>query len=515
MADPIVLRPYQLESVEALRAGMRAGHRAQVLMAPTGAGKTEIGAYLCDEVNKKGRRAAFVVDRVNLVDQTSQRFDKYGIPHGVIQADHWRRRGYERIQICSAQTLEKRGFFPDLDLLIVDECHATRRETTRLIQNRADLRVIGLSATPFTKGLSQIYTNLVNVTTTNKLIADNWLVPLQVYAARAVDMTGAKVVAGEWSDKEIEQRGMAIIGDIVSEWIDKTRLHFGGPVKTIVFSATVEHGAELCRQFNEQGFNFQQISYRDGSDERRRELIEEFRKPDSEIHGLVSCEVFTKGFDVSDILCGIAARPYRKSLSSHIQQLGRVMRPAPGKTFGLWLDHCGNALRFGVDTARIFEHGLDRLDDGDLDSKVRKEPSLEEKKQITCAACGFVLPPSCTACPACGKERERRSLIENVAGVMEVVSAVENSTAKGPDYLRDKASVWRQLCGLAIERKNGDTEKARKFALAQFKSLYGHWPKADFSVTDVEPPSRELKGKVQSLLIKRAHQLGRSANAVR
>ncbi|WP_310715322.1 DEAD/DEAH box helicase family protein, partial [Burkholderia multivorans] len=96
MADPIILRPYQLDSVDALRAGMRAGHRAQVLMAPTGAGKTEIGAYLCDEVNKKGRRAAFVVDRVNLVDQTSQRFDKYGIPHGVIQADHWRRRGYER-----------------------------------------------------------------------------------------------------------------------------------------------------------------------------------------------------------------------------------------------------------------------------------------------------------------------------------------------------------------------------------------------------------------------------------
>ncbi|WP_420955234.1 DEAD/DEAH box helicase family protein [Burkholderia gladioli] len=67
MANPILLRPYQLDSVEALREGMRAGHRAQVLMAPTGAGKTEIGAYLCDEVNKKGRRAAFVVDRVNLV----------------------------------------------------------------------------------------------------------------------------------------------------------------------------------------------------------------------------------------------------------------------------------------------------------------------------------------------------------------------------------------------------------------------------------------------------------------
>ncbi|MDR8090345.1 DEAD/DEAH box helicase family protein [Burkholderia gladioli] len=515
MVNPILLRPYQLDSVEALREGMRAGHRAQVLMAPTGAGKTEIGAYLCDEVNKKGRRAAFVVDRVNLVDQTSQRFNHYGIPHGVIQADHWRRRGYERIQICSAQTIEKRGFFPDLDLLIVDECHATRQATTQLIQNRAGLRVVGLSATPFTKGLGAVYSNLVNVTTTNELIEGGWLVPLQVYAARAVDMTGAKMVAGEWSEREIEKRGMEIVGDIVAEWIDKTRLHFGGPVKTIVFSATVEHGNELCRQFNEAGYNFQQISYKDADGDRRRELIEEFRKPDSEIVGLVSCEVFTKGFDVPDIRCGIGARPYRKSLSSHIQQLGRVMRLAPDKAFGLWLDHCGNVLRFGEDTARIFANGLDSLDDGALDGKSRPEPTDEERKVLRCS-CGFVLPPKCTACPACGKEREKRSLVENVAGVMEAVNNVPGANEpKVPEFLRDKSSVWRQLCCLAIERKPADPQAAEKFALAQFKNLYGHWPHTKFSIDSVEPPTRALKGKVQSLLIRRAHQLGKAAHGVR
>ncbi|MCO1417114.1 hypothetical protein L0Z33_29620 [Burkholderia multivorans] len=173
--------------------------------------------------------------------------------------------------------------------------------------------MIGLSATPFTKGLSQIYTNLVNVTTTNKLIADNWLVPLQVYAARAVDMTGAKVVAGEWSDKEIEQRGMAIIGDIVSEWIDKTRLHFGGPVKTIVFSATVEHGAELCRQFNEQDSTSSRSAIATGatsggasSSKNSASLI---RRSTASFRAKCS----RRDFDVSDILCGIAARPYRKS----------------------------------------------------------------------------------------------------------------------------------------------------------------------------------------------------------
>jgi superfamily II DNA or RNA helicase len=514
MAEEIKLREYQKASIKGLRDGALAGHRSQVLMAPAGAGKTEIAAYLCKQVNENLKRAAFIVDRKNLVNQTSARFDKYGIPHGVIQSQHWRRRGYERIQVCSAQTIEKRGFFPELDLMIVDECHAQRKMIAELIRNRTDVRVIGLSATPFAKGMTELYTNLVNVCTTNELIEEKFLVPLQVYAARAIDTNGVKVVRGEWDDKEIEKRGMAIVGDIVSEWIDKTHLHFGGPVKTIVFSATVEHGNELCRQFNEQGYNFQQISYEDGrGDEERDALIEDFRGPDTDITGLVSCEVFTKGFDVPDILCGIGARPYRKSLSSHIQQIGRVMRPFEGKTFGLWLDHCGNVMRFGEDTARVFAEGLDKLDDGSLDAKARPDPTEKEKKELVCS-CGFVLPPSCKACPACGKERERRSMVENVAGVMEAVSDVEAARSKVPEYLRDRISVWRQLCCLAIERKPADPAAARKFALAQFKNIYGHWPKQDFSTNNLEMPTRELKGKVQSLLIRRAHQVGR-ANAVR
>ena len=231
----------------------------------------------------------------------------------------------------------------------MDECHAIRKETAKLIQNMPKLTVLGLTATPFTKGLSKLYTNLVNVTTTDVLTEQGFLVPLKMYAAVAPDMRGAKVVGGEWADSEIEKRGQAIIGDIVQEWQAKTLLHFGGPVKTICFSATVDHGAELCAQFNAAGHRFEQISYRDGSDDRRRELIAEFRKPDSQITGLVSCEVFTKGFDVPDVLCGISARPYRKSFSSHIQQLGRVLRPANEKSFALWLCHSGNVLRFHVD----------------------------------------------------------------------------------------------------------------------------------------------------------------------
>jgi len=505
MAAEFNLRPYQVESVERLRQGIREGHRSQLLCAPTGSGKTIIAAYLMAEADRKMSHVGFVVDRVNLVDQASAVLSDYSIEHGVIQAGHWRTKPWERLQVCSAQTLEKRGFFPNLKLLIVDEAHCVRKQTATLIKSMPDLKVLGLTATPFTKGLKDLYTNIVNVTTTEKLVADGHLVPVRLYAAKAIDMTGAKVVAGEWSEREIEERGRTIIGDIVGEWDDKTTKHFGGPVKTIAFSATVDHGEELCQQFNAAGFNFQQISYKDANEERRRELIAEFRKVNSEIHGLVSCEVFTKGFDVPDILCGISARPYRKSFSSHIQQLGRVMRPAPGKTEALWLCHSGNLIGFADDMFDLFKNGVRGLDNGERDAKVRKEPTAREKERFACS-CGYMLSAGAVRCPACGKERKRIALVENVDGEMV---ALGHHEPKIPEYLRDRGSVWRQLCQHALERKRGDVAAARKFALAQYRRIFNSWPHAEFSSEHVETPHPQLLRKVQQGII--AWAKGRAA----
>lgn len=497
MAAEFSLRPYQTESVERLRQGYRDGHRSQMLCAPTGSGKTIMAAYLMEAARAKDSKVAFVVDRVNLVDQASAVLNEYEIDHGVIQSGHWRWRPYERIQVCSAQTLEKRGTFPGLNFLIVDEAHCTRKQTTELIKNRTDLRVLGLSATPFTRGLKNLYSNIVNVTTTDKLVADGHLVPLKLYAAKAIDMTGAKVMAGEWAERDIEERGMKIVGDVVGEWVDKTLKHYGGPVKTICFSATVDHGEELCRQFNAAGFNFQQISYRDKNDERRRELIAEFRKEDSEIQGLVSCEVFTKGFDVPDILCGISARPYRKSFSSHIQQLGRVMRPSPGKQDALWLCHSGNLIGFADQMFDLFANGVPDLENGERDSKTRKEPTEREKQMFSCS-CGYMLTAGMMRCPACGKERARVALVENVDGEMV---ALKHTEPKFPEYLADRDAVWRQLSYHAMERKGADTVAAKKFALAQYKSIFKTWPDLDFNPENVEVPHPQLLRKVKQGII--------------
>lgn len=492
----VVLRDYQIESVEGLREGVRAGHKKQVLVAPTGAGKTEIACHMLHEAKQKLSRALFIVDRVVLVDQTSQRLDQYGIPHGVIQSGHWRMRPAERIQVCSAQTLESRGIPDDVDVIFVDEAHCMRKKVTQFLQAFKGV-VIGLTATPFTKGMGKVYSSLVNITTLDELVRRGFLVPLKMYAAKAIDTKGMKVVAGEWSEKEIEARGLEIIGDIVSEWQSKTELHFGGPVKTIVFSATVDHGEELCRQFQAAGYNFQQISYRDSNEQRRRDQIEEFRKSDSEIMGLVSCEVFTKGFDVADVLCGISARPYRKSLSSHMQQLGRLMRAAPGKGFGLWLDHSGNCMRFRKDVLQISAHGVSELDDGKLESRVRSEPKPKEREEIRCS-CGYMVMPWDTVCHGCGKVRKRQSMVEHLPGVMQEVTGADGTPVK--PWQKDKQAVWTQLCAYALGKYNGDAVAANKLALAKFRQIYGAWPKGDFM--PAEAVSTELRGWLKNDLIK-------------
>lgn len=487
----IELRPYQEQSVAALREGIRSGHRCQILCSPTGSGKTVVGAFLLQEVAVKQRKAAFVVDRVSLCDQTSRSLWDFGISHGVVQGDNTRGR-WEAIQVCSQQTIEKRGFLPDLDLLIIDEAHTQRKFIIEFAQ-KSNIPVIGLTATPFSKGLGKTYTNVVNVTTTDELIEGGFLAPLKVYAAKEIDMTGAKVVAGEWSDREVERRGQAIIGDIVKEWVEKTNLHFGGPVKTIGFSATVAHGEEICREFQAAGYDFRQISYKDRDDDYRRDLIDQFRN--GEIQGLISCEALAKGFDVPDVLCGIGARPYRKSFSSHIQQIGRAMRSSPGKDFALWLDHCGNYMGFYDRLAEFFANGVSDLDNEDRDKKPREE-GAKEKADIVCS-CGYVLQPTMDMCPACGKQRARKNKVENVPGEM-----VEISGKTSKPYLENKEQVWAELLHISLQRKRGDVEAAKKFALAQYRNFYEEWPQKSWSDVPSEYVDPRLVSHVKANVIR-------------
>ena len=266
------LRDYQVKAIQMLREGFAQGHRIQMLYLPCGGGKTETAIAMLEAAKNKGSKTAMILDRVVLCDQTSKRLDRYSISHGVLQADHWRYRPTEYIQVCSAQTIEKRGAFPGLTLLVIDEAHDKRQSTIDFIKNNPDIKVVGLSASPFTKGLGEIYTNVVSPLPIKSLVEEGSLVPLKVFIAQEIDMSGAKKIAGEWSEAEASKRGMQITGDIVTEWIKKTHEIFGKPEKTIVFCSGVAHGVDLAEKFASHGYNFVCLSYKD-TDEYKKAVI--------------------------------------------------------------------------------------------------------------------------------------------------------------------------------------------------------------------------------------------------
>lgn len=472
------LRPYQERSLESLRGGFRDGHKTQILYMPTGGGKTESAISLLVATAQKGNRAAMIMDRRILVDQTSARLDKYNIEHGVLMAGHWRWRPHEKIQICSAQTLEKCESFPDLDLIIVDECHTIRQQVADYIRNTG-IRSIGLSASPFTKGLGSIYENVVCDITTNDLVNEGSLIPLKVFVAKEIDMKGAKKVAGEWSQKEATERGIKITGDIVSEWVKKTHEFFDKPEKTIVFCAGVAHGADLQNRFNESGYNFISISYQD-DDDYKQDVIKEFSKPDSTITGLIATDILTKGFDVPDVKIGISARPFTKSFSSHVQQMGRVMRPCFGKDFALWLDHSGNYLRFKPEWEELFYDGVSSLDDGK--EKPKPEPTDKEKEAAKCPKCSALWPAKSDICSNCGHVRERKNDVTVKAGELVEIGAPLKNEKYESAY---KESFYQQLLKYAKDRGYKDGYAFWKYK-AKFK-LEPKWRKveADFVSKDV------------------------------
>jgi len=333
------LRPHQSSTIQKLREGFLKGHRAQMLYLPCGGGKTEIAVSMLDASQQKGKRNAMIVDLTLLCAQTSARLQKYDIDHGVIQPKSPRYRPEMPIQVCMTQTLEARGGFPSVDFLVVDEAHTMRASVIEFIRNNPKVRVVGLSGSPFTKGLGSVYSNVVSAITINELVDQGFLIQPRVFIARQIDMTGAKKVAGEWSDKEATERGIKITGDIVTEWVAKTHEIFGGPKKTIVFCAGVAHGADLVEKFSQAGFNFISVSYKDDEDY-KRQVLDDFSKPDTDIHGLIATDLLTKGFDVTDVCIGVSARPFSKSFSAHVQQLGRIMRPHEDKEQAIWMDHC-------------------------------------------------------------------------------------------------------------------------------------------------------------------------------
>jgi Type III restriction enzyme, res subunit len=132
------LRPHQVRALEALRGSLAGGKRRPMLQAPTGFGKTLTAAHIIQRALDKGKRVAFVVPALSLIDQTVAAFEGEGIHCiGVMQGIHERTDRDQPVQVCSVQTLARRKR-PEVDLVLVDEAHQQHREIFGWMKDRPD-----------------------------------------------------------------------------------------------------------------------------------------------------------------------------------------------------------------------------------------------------------------------------------------------------------------------------------------------------------------------------------------
>lgn len=474
-------RPFQKSAREALRKGFIEGHRCQIVMSPTGSGKTILAMFLIHEALLKGKRVIFVADRKTLINQTSEVADSLGLTsHGIMMASHWRYNIHLPFQIASAQTLARRSW-PEADLIIIDEVQTQLKAWTEHIPT-CSAAVIGLSATPFSTGLGKLFTNLVNATTMRELTDSGILVPMRVLSCKKVDMHGAATVGGEWTDTAAQERGMEIIGDVVLEWTK-----YAENRKTIVFGATIAHCEAMAQKFNETGI-MAAVFTAETTEAERKVLLDEFKKSDSILRVLISVEALAKGFDVKDVGCICDVRPLRKSLSTAIQMWGRGLRSSPdtNKTDMLLLDFSGNIIRFAEDFEAIYHNGLDALDMGEkLDKTIRKDDE-EDKEPKGCPCCSY--KPFNRRCMSCGHE-----ILKEHLGATESGEMVEFKVGKAT--VGDKLTVWQQVVTLC--RNEGKPETAKGRAAHLYKSITGVFPRnlPEFDDTRNVPLSRAIINK--------------------
>lgn len=491
------LRPRQENAIKELREAIREGHRRIVLQAPTGMGKTVIAAHVVAGCLDKGKRPIFCAPAIALIEQTVESLEAQGIVDiGVLQADHPRTNLYARTQVGSIQTLINRGI-PKGHVVLVDEAHASFKKFDAMIDSEdwKDVVVIGLSATPWTKGMGLRYTKLIVAATTKELIAEGWLTPTVGYGPEkkfTPNVSGLKTKRNVYGETDYNQEQGAkimladeIVGNTVDMW-----LRYGTPDRTFLFAMNRKHAEVLQQAFIAQGIPFGYIDAFTTRDE-RKELFRKYRT--GEIRGIASVGCLTTGVD-EDVRTIIDCQ-ITKSEKMHVQKGGRGIRLADGKEHLIYIDQAGNNERLGF----FFDIHHDHLDMHSPDDK--GEP-YDGDKQVSppkkCPQCHTLMTPGTKTCK-CGHEEIAATDVKHVDGdlVLWGDEAPNKTAKKSLPTPADKQRWYGELQGYASQHGKGN-----KWVLAQFRSKFNEWPHS--KTKDIRPvdPSAEVYSWVRSQQIR-------------
>lgn len=507
------LRIYQEVALRLLRTSITNGARRPLLQLPTGGGKTAIASSIIRGAREKGKRVAFVVPAISLIDQSVESFWKDGIRDiGVVQANHTMTDWSKPVQVCSIQTIGRTAY-PNVDVIIVDEAHKVYDAQIQWMADPQwqDKLFIGLSATPWTKGLGKVFDDLIVAATTEGLIEEGYLSPFRVFAPSRPDLTGVRTQAGDYVEKDLSKAmdKPNLVADVVETWI-----RMGEGRSTLCFGVDCAHAKHLQESFTKSGVNAGYMDAKSTPLER-----EEVRRKFASGEFKVVCNVgtLTTGVDW-DVRCIVLARP-TKSESLFSQIIGRGLRPiyAEGADLStsalrkeamangpkpdcLILDHSDSHLKLGFVTDIMHQH----LDDGKLVRQKTQDKEREERLPRLCPRCTALIPVTQRKC-VCGYESFRASKIQTDAGELVELRGT-GAKSSGPKNTVRMGDKWVPLDTFYGMLKHYSAEKGYKsgWAANQYRQAAGTWPNAYKDAYHFEPIP-EVRSWIVSRQIAYAH----------
>ena len=354
-----------------------------------------------------------VAHRIELIEQISQTLDRFGIKHGILNksfdnalelcslATNGTQEFNElhglnelpQVMVASIQTLTRRIWTTDytdstdydldtnFSLIIIDEAHHAVAETYRMLWDWwPKAKFLGLTATPCRLNgapFTDLFDTLLQSWSIREFIQKGWLSDLDYVSVRSDSIAVRKVASlnkrGADGDYQTKQAALVLDTEESIEHLYWSYKEFADGKKGIVYAINRDHARHIAEYYSERGLRCAVIDSKTPAKE-RQQIVEKYRNNGfNELHEfngrergvvtssaektdektidvLVNVDIFSEGFDVPEVEFIQLARP-TLSLSKYLQQVGRGMRVAKGKSEVVILDQVGLYLMFSLPTS--------------------------------------------------------------------------------------------------------------------------------------------------------------------
>lgn len=338
----IVLRPYQQEALDAIVSAQANGTNRQLVVLPTGAGKTVIFSHM-PKIKPDCLPMLVLAHREELLDQARNKILASNPDLNVEIEQASRHAGHVDVVVASVATLGRNNTprindYPQdyFKSIVIDEAHhAAAPSYRRIIDYFNPDFLLGVTATPQRSDstrLIDVFQEIVYYKSIQDLIEDGWLCPLVGYRVKTnTDISEVEITNGDYSQNQLED---AINNPERNAHIVASYNNLANSKKAIVFASGVRHAEDLAISFGQASVETAVILGTTPSDE-RKSILSKFST--GEIKVIVNVGVLTEGFDEPSVEAIILAKPTRSALL-YTQIVGRGTRLNEGKPHCIIID---------------------------------------------------------------------------------------------------------------------------------------------------------------------------------